>query len=216
MSKILARIAKTMLFALIPTLFCTIMMEPVSLAVPLVCPEGSKVIGIECFDAAYNNTTPWYRQDFSLSLLSFPLWAIVSLVVAWSFMAPPVTRKQVELIRSLLAEGTRDEAVEKLQEITRLEPYQADKYVDVLQNAPPGADAADAAWSAAMQTPEPQPATIGLPVSDADRDRRWLPTQCPHCGGAISVKDVQWINSFEARCPFCGSVLKAPETEKTG
>ena len=82
------------------TLFCSLLTSPISYGLPLKCPEGSRVIGIECFDAAYNNTTPWYRKDFGASVASFPFWlAGFSALAIWAavtsrFSSPPKNTKE--------------------------------------------------------------------------------------------------------------------------
>jgi hypothetical protein len=204
------RITSTLLLALVPSLFCGLMTTPILFLVPLSCPEGSKVIGIECFDSRGNNFTPWYRRDLNPSFVSFPLWLVATLVLVWGVTKAPIKSQDVEAIRALLAQGKRDEALKKVQAITKLEPNQAEAFVANLQNAPPGKDPLDYAWAAAQQAAEPElEAASPAERVDPDADKRWLPTQCPHCGGALAITDVQWISSFEARCPFCGSVLKA-------
>lgn len=62
------------------SLFCVVMMASLSYLMPLNCPPDSKVIGIECFDAAYNNTTSWYRLYEGAAIARFPVWLVVSLV----------------------------------------------------------------------------------------------------------------------------------------
>src|SRR5437868_4031422 len=85
---VIRRVASTLLLALVPAFFCALMTAPLSFALPLSCPEGSQVIGIECFDSRYNNTTPWYRRDLNPSFASFPLWLAGALVAAWFWSAP--------------------------------------------------------------------------------------------------------------------------------
>jgi hypothetical protein len=49
------------------------------------------------------------------------------------------------------------------------------------------------------------------PSNSAEPDessRRWLPPQCPYCGGALSLSNAKWLNHIEAKCPHCGSILK--------
>lgn len=156
------RLTSTLLLALVPALFCALMTAPLSFALPLACPEGSKVIGIECFDSQYTNTTPWYRRDLNPAFASFPLWLVGALVAAW-FISAPRPPSSVPL--------------------STVEPDQL--FVAVAPRA-------------AAQT-----------AADPDADKRWLPTQCPQCGGTLASNEVQWISSFEARCPYCGSVMKA-------
>ena len=164
MRKLTRRISSTLLIALIPALFCALMTAPFSFLLPLNCPEGSKVIGIECFDTRGNNFTPWYRRDLNPSFVSFPVWLVAALVVAWGLT------------------GSRMQATDSLEYVPSSTP----------------------------QAVMPQPVTMVLAGNaDPDADKRWLPTQCPQCGGALAITDVQWISSFEARCPYCGSVLKA-------
>jgi DNA-directed RNA polymerase subunit RPC12/RpoP len=62
------------------TLICASVTPGLSYALPLNCPPGSKVIGIECFDADYNNTTPWYRRDTMPALVSIPVWLVLSTI----------------------------------------------------------------------------------------------------------------------------------------
>src|SRR5689334_3518995 len=75
------RILTVVLLSLAISLFCATMTASLSFALPLNCPPGSKVIGIECFDADYNNTTPWYRLWDGAIQASFPFWLLLSLVV---------------------------------------------------------------------------------------------------------------------------------------
>jgi multidrug efflux pump subunit AcrB len=100
----LSRFIRTVLIALAPSLFCALLTSPMLYAFPLKCPPGSRVIGIECFDANYNNTTPWYRKDMGASAASFPIWFAASLVVTWSIGASvkhintntPTTKKPID------------------------------------------------------------------------------------------------------------------------
>jgi hypothetical protein len=75
------RILTILFLAIAISLFCALMSASISYALPLNCPIGSRVIGIECFDADYNNTTPWYRRDEGAAIASFPFWLILSLAV---------------------------------------------------------------------------------------------------------------------------------------
>lgn len=87
MNSFFSRFIRTVIIALAPGLFCAMLTSPMLYAFPLKCPPGSHVIGIECFDENYNNTTPWYRKDMGASVASFPIWFVVSLVVTWSIGA---------------------------------------------------------------------------------------------------------------------------------
>ena len=168
MQTLIRRLTTTLLLALVPALFCALMTAPLAVALPLNCPEGSKVIGIECFDARTNNTTPWYRRDLNPAFVSFPLWLVVALGVAWFVSAPRPP---------------------SLAAVSDVDPDQL---------------------AAELEAQKPAGAIMsGAAKADPDSEKRWLPTQCPQCGGALAINDVQWISSFEARCPFCGSVLKA-------
>lgn len=75
------RILQSVFIAFALALFCAALTSPIFYVVPLNCPQGSRVIGIECFDAQYKNTTPWYRQDMGASIASFPFWLVLSLAV---------------------------------------------------------------------------------------------------------------------------------------
>lgn len=75
------RILTFVLIAVGISLFCATMTASLSFSLPLNCPPGSKVIGIECFDAAYNNTTPWYRFWDGAIEASFPFWLVFSLLL---------------------------------------------------------------------------------------------------------------------------------------
>lgn len=75
------RILTLVLIAIGISLFCATMTASLSYALPLNCPPGSKVIGIECFDANYNNTTPWYRLWDGAIEASFPFWLVFSLAI---------------------------------------------------------------------------------------------------------------------------------------
>lgn len=77
----ISRLLTVLFLSLALALFCAALTSPIFYALPLNCPEGSRVIGIECFDESYNNTTPWYRQDMGASIASFPFWLIVSLAI---------------------------------------------------------------------------------------------------------------------------------------
>jgi hypothetical protein len=88
MKNILQKIFGYFLIVLLPTLFCSLMSSPLSYSLPLHCPPGSRVIGIECFNDAYENTTPWYRTDFGASELSFPFWLILfGSLAAWGYFS---------------------------------------------------------------------------------------------------------------------------------
>jgi len=161
MRNIFRRLFTNFLIAIIPTLFCSLMASPLSYGLPLNCPDGSRVIGIECFDSAYENTTPWYRRDFGASELTFPFWLLLfGTISAWNFFSRPS------------AEPAKPQAAR--QPHRRSMPVSSPQSIESLEAA-----------------------------------KRWLPTKCPHCGGSISTESVQWLNKFEAQCPYCASVLKA-------
>ena len=152
------RILSTILLILIPTAFCSLLSSPISYGLPLNCPAESRVIGIECFDAKYNNTTPWYRRDFGASELTFPFWLVgytvlVLFVVSRTSSSPDAEQRK---------------------------------------NVP---------------SPAPKPPQIQRKLESVP-SKRWLPTNCPHCGGSISAENVEWISDYEAKCPYCESVLK--------
>jgi hypothetical protein len=42
-----------------------------------------------------------------------------------------------------------------------------------------------------------------------DPSRLILPTHCPSCGGPLRADEVQWLDSFNAECAFCGSPVRA-------
>lgn len=162
MKKSFRQLLNTVLFVLITTFFCSVLSTPVSFGIPLKCPQGSKVIGIECFDEAYNNTTPWYRKDFGASKLTFPFWlAGFSVIAIWTTVVN----------RSSSAQDTENK-------------------IDI-NTAVPNKPRHD-------RRPK---------ISDVE-SKRWLPVNCPNCGGSISIKTVEWISSYEAKCPYCGSILK--------
>lgn len=145
MKKFLNRIITALLLATIPTVFCSVMSTPISYTIPLKCPPGSQLLGISCFDPAYHITTPWYRRDIAPSLVTLPIWLVVSLGVAWGLTRIPT-----------VTEG--------------------------------------------MPTPEE--------IEFDENSRRWLPPQCPYCGGALTLSKAKWLNHVEAKCPHCGSILK--------
>lgn len=89
MKKVLNRIITALLLATIPTVFCTVMSTPISYAIPLSCPQGSRVLNISCVDTAFHNTTPWYRKDIGPSLLTLPVWLVISLGIAWGLTRTP-------------------------------------------------------------------------------------------------------------------------------
>ncbi len=36
-----------------------------------------------------------------------------------------------------------------------------------------------------------------------------LPEKCPSCGAGISQEDIDWTGPLEARCNYCGGILRA-------
>ncbi len=55
----------------------------------------------------------------------------------------------------------------------------------------------------------------GVPVSaeqertDSDIRTVRLPTKCPSCGAALSPEDIDWVGPLEAKCNYCGGVVRA-------
>ena len=160
MKPIFRKFFANLMVILIPTFFCSIMASPISYGLPLNCPEGSRVIGIECFDADYNNTTPWYRRDFGATQLSFPFFlAGFSAFTIWNFFTTPTSEF--------------DRSKKKISSVA----------------------------------PRPQQ-TAQPSKTSATKSKRWLPANCPNCGGTTSSRTVEWVSDYEAKCPYCGSVLK--------
>jgi hypothetical protein len=161
MKKSILRFVTAALSVIVATFYCSLMSSPISYGLPLNCPEGSRVIGIECFDGADNNTTPWYRREMGASIYTFPYWlAGFTAVAVWISVA----------------NGRNAKKHGKATETT-------------------------SGTSALTQAAHPSKAP-------AARSKKWLPANCPHCGGTLSVGSVEWIASYEAKCPFCGSTLK--------
>ena len=161
MNKFFGKLFGALVVALVPTFFCSLMSSPFSYSLPLNCPEGSRVIGIECFDGSYNNTTPWYRKDFGPTEFTFPFWLVGFTVVSiWiSFASRSDSAKPVPPIDVATAMPNRQKPIQRSK--------------------------------------------------DSDfKSKRWLPVNCPNCGGAISVESVKWVTDYEAECPYCGSILK--------
>jgi hypothetical protein len=150
MKKFFNRILTALLLAAIPTIFCTVLSTPISYMIPLKCPQGSQILGISCIDSAYHNTTPWYRRDIGPSLATFPIWLVLSLVVAWSLTRQPPESESL------------------------LDPQ------------------------APMDTPA--------------NSKSWLPEHCPNCGEGLSRSTVEWMNPSEAKCPYCGALMKRPKS----
>ena len=134
------------------------------------------------------------------------IWVIATWVLAPWLKKPPGKLQELREIRHLLAQGKRQAAKQKVREVTQLEEYQLDAYLDALQTAPAGVNPDEYAWSAAFKAPEPAPKPASAPQETSND---WLPTECPRCGGGISTDTVQWVNSSEAKCPYCGGYLKA-------
>ncbi|MCJ7529627.1 MAG: hypothetical protein MUO64_01185 [Anaerolineales bacterium] len=134
------------------------------------------------------------------------IWVIATWVIAPWLKKPPGKPRELQEIRHLLAQGKRPAAKQKVREVTRLEEYQLDAYLDALQTAPAGVNPDEYAWNAAFQVDEPASESASS-APEASKD--WLPVECPHCGGGISTNTVQWVNSSEAKCPYCGGYLKA-------
>ena len=40
----------------------------------------------------------------------------------------------------------------------------------------------------------------------------WLPSQCPQCGGPLSVESVKWTGPDTADCPYCNTHLRPPDS----
>lgn len=36
-----------------------------------------------------------------------------------------------------------------------------------------------------------------------------LPEKCPSCGAGISQEDIDWVGPLEAKCNYCGGILRA-------
>jgi hypothetical protein len=46
-----------------------------------------------------------------------------------------------------------------------------------------------------------------LNPAPAKTGKDWLPSACPHCGGAISEATVKWLSRSEAQCPHCKNFI---------
>jgi hypothetical protein len=183
MKPIFRKLIANFLVILIPTIFCTIMATPFSLLLPLNCPQGSRVIGIECFDGNYNNTTPWYRKDFGPSELAFPFLAVgFSAFAIWNFFTTPIS--EFDRSKKNAATGASN-APQLVQNST------GSKWDEIKQSA--------------LANPEQ---TIQNLKDSRTTSKQWLPEECPHCGGAITTQNVEWISDYEATCPYCGGVVK--------
>lgn len=47
--------------------------------------------------------------------------------------------------------------------------------------------------------------------SGPDPSRLMLPTHCLSCGGPVRADESDWIDSFSAECPFCGSPVRVEQ-----
>ncbi len=36
-----------------------------------------------------------------------------------------------------------------------------------------------------------------------------IPTKCPSCGAALSHETIDWVGPLEAKCSYCGAVVRA-------
>ncbi len=61
------------------------------------------------------------------------------------------------------------------------------------------------AWSLTSQT---SPTEVEGMEALEPGSKRWLPAQCPYCGGSLSHSKVELLGPGQAKCPHCGGIIK--------
>jgi len=49
------------------------------------------------------------------------------------------------------------------------------------------------------------------PGAGPEKAKRFLPTNCPGCGGPLHSDEVEWTDEITAECAYCGSAVRAED-----
>lgn len=212
------------LLGLFPALILSFVIPPILNLFPavvlkaqnLVCPAGYHLDPFSlwsslCTDGNYNYTSVWWLYS-GVQLLSFiGAWLIGGLIVIYLINRPPLSRSQFVTIKDLLQRGERQQALELLEQKKKLKPYQADVFLQTLQNNPTREDLLQYAWHQAVDATDPAIKRKATRKPGTAASRVWLPAECPHCGATLDPSGVTWASSETAKCPYCDGIMKKQE-----
>jgi len=64
-------------------------------------------------------------------------------------------------------------------------------------------------WVDSCVPPEIKQSSVWLkPTSVPGRSQMALPSNCSNCGGPVNPKEIEWFNSANPICSFCGSIIR--------
>jgi hypothetical protein len=199
-------------FAIPP--FLNLFPPVVLLAQNLVCPAGYHLDPFSlwsslCTDGNFNYTSVWWLYSGVGFLSFFGSWFLGTLILFILINRPPMSRSQFARIKELLQRGEQQQALQWLEHEKKLKPYQAEVFIQTLQNNPNRTDLMQYAWQQALDASDPtKPKPVRKPGTAASRS--WLPAECPHCGATLDPSEVIWAGAETAKCPFCAGVVKKP------
>jgi hypothetical protein len=183
------------------------------------CPAGSglNVAGKYCFDAKGIIVASRFGMgtaigmSLAVGLVGLSLWSGVvfgvAYTISWRSTAAHLSPTDIQTILDWLKGGHKPEATAKVSTAYHWPPYKIEVFLNAIQTVPAGQDPADYAYKTAVRTPAPEQHRP-RPIINSRIKANWLPTECTHCGAAISESGVKWLSVAEAQCPYCAGYLR--------
>ncbi len=206
--------------ALWPALILSFIIPPIVEKIPgvvlfaqnHVCPPGYQLDPFSlwsslCRDANHNYTSVWWLYSTVQGIAFFACFFIGFFVLAILMNQPPLSRRQFAMVKDMLQRGETGQALQFLERKKKLKPYQAQAFLQALQDNPSRGDLLRYAWQHGLEAADPNAKRHQKKPGTA-ASRAWLPAECPHCGAALDPSSVEWAGAGSAKLSYCGGIRK--------